>query len=144
MTEKELKKLNRKQLLELLLMQTERADELQSQLEEARAKLDERSIAIMEAGSLAEAALKLSGIFDAAERAAEIYLENMQSRAEKSSHAESEAAMRAQAMLEETERKCRELERSADEYCAKAEARIRKQCEMMSDIFGKGNGADGE
>ena len=51
MTEKELRKLNRRQLLELLLVQTERADQLQKQLEEARQKLDERSVAIVESGS---------------------------------------------------------------------------------------------
>lgn len=35
MTEKDLRKLNRYQLLEMLIMQTERADKLQSKLEEA-------------------------------------------------------------------------------------------------------------
>jgi hypothetical protein len=34
LTEKELKKLNRYQLLELLIIQTERADSLQAQVEE--------------------------------------------------------------------------------------------------------------
>lgn len=39
MTEKELKKLNRYQLLELLLAQTERADTLQKKVEELESKL---------------------------------------------------------------------------------------------------------
>jgi hypothetical protein len=138
MMDKELRKMNRRQLLELLLVQTERADLLQKQLDEARRKLDERSIAIVESGSLAEAALKLSGIFEAAERAAEIYQENLRQRAEQGSHTEAEASARAQAMVEEAERKCRELERAADEYCAVAEERIRKQSELMAEIFGKG------
>lgn len=78
MDEKELKRLNRKQLLELLLIQIERADDLEKRLEEAEAKLKSRELAQMRAGSLAEAALQLSGIFEAAQEAADLYLENVQ------------------------------------------------------------------
>ena len=77
MTEKELKKLNRKQLLELLLKQTERADELQRRLDEAEKRLRDRAIAVSEAGSFADAAIKLNGVFEAAEAAAAQYLENV-------------------------------------------------------------------
>ena len=80
MDEKELKRLNRKQLLELLLLQIERADDLEKRLEEAQAKLKSRELTQMRAGSLAEEALKLSGIFEAAQEAADLYLENVQRR----------------------------------------------------------------
>ena len=43
---------------------------MKKELEEARAKLEEREICLEESGSLAEAALRLNGIFDAAEEAA--------------------------------------------------------------------------
>lgn len=77
MNEKELKHLSRKQLLELLLSQIERADELEAKLAETEEKLKSRRLAEQQAGSLAEAALKLSGIFEAAQEAADIYLENV-------------------------------------------------------------------
>jgi len=77
LTEKELKKLNRKQLLELLLMQTDRADQLERKLAQLEKRLSDRNIAEMEAGSIAEAALKLNGVFEAAEAAAAQYLENI-------------------------------------------------------------------
>lgn len=77
MTEKELKKLNRKQLLELLLVQTSRADELEAQLTEARAQLEKRELLEMEAGTMAEAALKLNGVFEAVDAAAAQYLQNI-------------------------------------------------------------------
>ena len=77
MTEKELSKLNRKQLLELLLKQTERADQLELQLRDAEKRLEERILIEKEAGSIAEAALKLNGVFEAAEAAAAQYLENV-------------------------------------------------------------------
>ena len=79
MTEKELKKLNRKQLLELLLRQTERADQLESELEEAKKQLEDKRITEMEAGSIAQAALQLNGIFEAAQKAADQYLYNIKS-----------------------------------------------------------------
>ena len=77
MNEADLKRLSRKQLLELLLKQTERADRLQGQIELAELKLRDRAIKENEAGSIAEASLKLNGVFEAAEAAAAQYLENI-------------------------------------------------------------------
>lgn len=77
MTEKELKKLNRKQLLELLLMQTDRADKLEEKLARLEQRLRDRAIVESEAGSIAEAALRLNGVFEAADAAAAQYLENI-------------------------------------------------------------------
>lgn len=82
MTDKELKKLSRRELLELLLEQTKRADELQRLLDEANQKLESRDIELNKAGSIAEAALKLNGIFQAAEAAAEQYVESVKKAAE--------------------------------------------------------------
>lgn len=77
MTEKELRKLNRKQLLELLLKQTKRADDLEQQLEEYKEKLNDKQLTISECGSLAEACLKLNGVFEAAQNAVDQYMENI-------------------------------------------------------------------
>ncbi len=75
----DLSKLSRKQLLELLLRQTKRADELELRLVELEKKLESRRIAELEAGSIAEAALRLNGVFEAAQAAADQYLENIRS-----------------------------------------------------------------
>ena len=77
MTDKEQIRLGRTELLELLLCQTRRAERLQTKLETAQAQLRRREIAIGEAGTLAEAALALSGIFAAADAAAAEYLEHV-------------------------------------------------------------------
>ena len=82
MTEKELKKLNRYQLLELLIVQTERADKLQLQLEEAQQQLNEKEIHMTVLGSIAEASLELSGVFAAAQKAADLYLEAARKKAD--------------------------------------------------------------
>lgn len=82
MTEKELKKLNRYQLLELLVMQTERADKLQKKVEELEQKLEERELTMSQLGSIAEAAVQVSGILEAAQKAADLYLEYAKKKAE--------------------------------------------------------------
>ena len=81
MTEKELKKLNRYQLLELLIMQTERADKLQVALEEAERHLNDQEINISTLGSIAEASLHLKGVFQTAQDAADVYINAAKKRA---------------------------------------------------------------
>ncbi len=76
---KELKKLSRLELLDLLIEQSKDNDRLRTELDQARKELDERHLACDEAGNLAEAALKISKVFEAAQQAADLYLENVQS-----------------------------------------------------------------
>lgn len=82
MTDRELKKLSRAELLELLLQQSKEIERLQAQLQRAREILSSREIHIRTAGSIAEAALELNGVFEAAQRAADQYLENVRRLAE--------------------------------------------------------------
>ena len=88
MTDKELKKLSRAELLGLLLIQTKEVDRLQKELNETKAKLEDKNIIIDNAGSIAEAALKLNGVFEAAEEAAKQYVENMKRIAEDNNNEE--------------------------------------------------------
>lgn len=83
MTEKELKKLNRYQLLELLVMQTERADKLQEKVEELEARLEERNLNLSKMGSIAEAAIHINGVFEASQQAADLYLDMAKKEAKK-------------------------------------------------------------
>ena len=77
MTNKELRRLSRRELLELLIEQGKKAERLQEQLDEANAKLLSREIQVASAGSIAEAALRLNHIFEDAQAAADQYLENI-------------------------------------------------------------------
>ncbi len=77
MTERELKKLSRADLLELLLNERRENEGLRLQLEEAQRKLADRRIQLEQAGSIAEAALQLNGVFAAAEAAAEQYRDSV-------------------------------------------------------------------
>ena len=124
MTEKDFKKLTRRQLLELLLVQTQRADSLEAELELTKSKLHSKLLSEKESGSIAEAALKLNGIFEAADSAAAQYLENIRVSVEYQEKLKSEAEeearriianaeaqaneilLAAQKMLEDTKRRC--------------------------------------
>lgn len=77
MNENELRKLKRVDLLELLISQGRENEELRRKLAEAEQKLADRQIKTDEAGSIAEAALRLNGVFEAAQAAADQYLENI-------------------------------------------------------------------
>ena len=106
MTEKELKKLNRYQLLEMLIIQTERANELEKKLEEAQAKLDSRDVQMTVIGSIAEASIHLSGVLEAAQNAADLYLRAAQERIDA---LEADARKQAEKILEDAERQALRL-----------------------------------
>lgn len=82
MTEKELRKLNRYQLLELLIAQINHADRLQKQLERVEAKYISQDIKLTGLGSIAEASLQVSGVFEAAQKAADSYLDAAKQQAD--------------------------------------------------------------
>lgn len=76
-TEKELRKLSRIELLQLLVHQTKEVEKLREQLEIAENKLKEKEILLSEAGNIAEAALKINNVMEAAQAAADQYLQNI-------------------------------------------------------------------
>ena len=81
MTDKELKRLSRAELLEMLLAQTEENERLRQKLKKTQDALADRRINIDESGTMAEAALKLNKVFEAADQAARQYLENIRRQA---------------------------------------------------------------
>lgn len=135
MTEKELKRLNRKQLLELLLQQTEHAEALQLQLDQTKHELEKRILLDKEAGSIAEASLKLNGVFESAQSAADQYLENIQHiRNDHILHQkkiDDEYLKKAKEMIAEVKVKCEAYEHTckdkAEIILAEAEERSRER-----------------
>ena len=97
MTERELKRLSRAELLELLLIQTRETEKLRGQLESAQKKLRDRHIAVTNSGDLAQAVLAVNGVMESANAAAQQYLLNIA------------------AMEEETRKKCQEMLEQAKE-----------------------------
>ncbi len=90
MTDEEFRKLRRSDLLELLLAQSEEIEQLKEQLSNAEEELADRKLVMENAGSIAEAALQLNGIFEAAQKAADQYVESVKAQAEKTAEADCE------------------------------------------------------
>ena len=130
MQDKDLRKLSRAELLELLISQTRRVEELEAQLADALAQLEKRQIAIDKAGTLAEASLMLNGVLEATEKAAAQYLENIERLSGQQQRVcdamEAAARERAKTILEEAEAACREREARCDAYEKALTQRLQK------------------
>ena len=79
---KALKKMSRRELLDMLLKLRTQLDATQKELEETKAALADKTINIEKSGSIAEASLAVTKIFEEAQRAAELYLVNVKRQAE--------------------------------------------------------------
>lgn len=105
MTEKELHKLKRSELLEIMLEQSKEITRLKKQLMLTEKKLQNRELAIQDVGSIAEASLSLSRVFEEAQEAADLYLENVEricrQRAEENNAAEEWEKFRETASTQE-------------------------------------------
>ena len=123
MTDKELRKLSRNALLEMLLAQSRENDRLRAQVEQLQRQLSERQLKIDQAGSIAEASLQINHVFEAAQTAAEQYLENIQTlsgrQEEVCQQMKEESTRQAKMLLAETRRKCQAMEAETTEKCAK-------------------------
>lgn len=113
MTERELRRLSRTDLLELLLVQKRENEQLRCLLDQAQAQLADRTIQINKAGSIAEASLQLSGIFTAAQDSCQSYVDNIKLLSERQNAV-------CQQMEQETREKC-------DRMIAEAELKT-QQC----------------
>ncbi|MCL2151543.1 MAG: hypothetical protein FWH57_01065 [Oscillospiraceae bacterium] len=74
MTDKQLRSLSKMQLLSLLHKQEVELERLSAD----NAKLSERALCLEQAGSLAEASIIVSGIVEATQKAADVYLDSIQ------------------------------------------------------------------
>lgn len=102
MKQKELKRLRRTELLELLLELSRENDQLRKANMDLKKQLQDRTITVENAGSLADAALQLNGVFEAAQNACEQYIQNIHSRSQ-----------------------------NLEDYCRQMEERTREKCDEM-------------
>ena len=121
MTDKELRRLSRADLLEMLIAQSEELREVKERLAAAETALASRIIEINNAGSIAEASLQLNGVFEAAQAACAQYTESIRSLNERTEliclQMEKESRKQADSLLEETRRKCAQMEAEAMTKC---------------------------
>lgn len=159
MTDRELKKLSRFEILELLLESEKQNAALKNQIQEEEKtiadlteQLNKKEIDIQEAGSIADAVLKISGIFQTAQDAAEDYLENVRNLSgkqeeicaeiEERSKAEaeritSEADSYSQELLANTEKECSLKQEETEKYCRMLRETTERECQNQRDETAK-------
>lgn len=124
MTEKDLKRLSRSELLELLLIQTKQTERLSQELEKTERLLADRNLKMEKAGDLAQAALAVNGVMESAQAAAKQYLDNM-------ARMEQETKARCEKMLAEAKQEAAQILREA----RKAEKKPVSDQELIDDIY---------
>ena len=72
-----LRRLSRRDLLELLVQMSEENDRLKARVTELESQLASKELRVSEAGSLAQAAAEVSELLLAAQRTADLYLHNL-------------------------------------------------------------------
>lgn len=131
MTEQQLKKLKRVELLELLVEQADEMEAIRRQLTQAQGELACRDLMLQQAGSIAQAALQINHVFAAADQAAQDYLSNVQSLQKRQEAELTKATEETNALLASTQEKCRQLER---ETVARCRERLIAAGEPVDDI----------
>lgn len=127
MTQEELKKLKRIDLLEMLIEQGKENEKLKKKLARAEKELESRRIAIESSGSMASAALELNGVFEAAEKAKEQYIENLLSVQPGRVNVENEVRNYCFEMIKNAEEKKRSIENATKARCEELVADAKKR-----------------
>ena len=102
MVSNELRKLNRRELIDIIYQMKKNEQQMQEQIAALQAELEEKRIRLSQAGSIAEAALAVTNVFSAAQEAADLYLQEISS------------------MKAETERECKKILEQARKAAAKS------------------------
>ncbi len=135
MTDKELKKLGRSDLLQMLVDQGRELRELKQKYAAAEAALAERTIRLDRAGSIAEAALQLNGVFEAAQEACRQYTDSLallaRQQEEVISQQEAESREKADRLLAEAEKTCTARLQETEESCAAKLRETEETCAQM-------------
>ena len=131
MEQKDLKKLSRADLLEMLLDQSIELQQLQLKYETAQKALEERVIIVERAGSIAEAALQLNGVFEAAQASAQQYLVSVEAMAKRQETEED--IQQSEDLLKRTQNRCAKMEEDAKQRCAQMLDRAKAESQAYWD-----------
>lgn len=107
----------------MLLEQSREADQLREQLRQTEEQLRRRQLDLQEAGSIAEASMRVNQVFEAAQKAADQYLDSVRTlsgrQALDCARQEEENRRKSEQLLAETQAKCRALEAETQEKCSR-------------------------
>ena len=121
MTDKEFKRLNRAQLIEIIYQFQMKVDTLTEQNQELERELADKRLRLSSAGNIAEAALKMNDCFRSAQNAAEQYLNEIKAIREET---EAERHRILSETQEQRERILSETQEERQRIIAEAQAEV--------------------
>lgn len=123
MTDQELRRLSRADLIDIIYTLQQQKEQAEQQLAQAQAQLQDRQLRLANASSIAEAALSLNGVFDAAQ-AADQYLQAVRAAA-------AETQAQKEQILADAERQAKEIVDTAERQAAEHWKRFQLQAGQL-------------
>ena len=117
MFNKELKKLSRRELVDLLYQMKKNEEQLQEEIAALQQAVEDKRLRISVAGSIAEAAASVTNVFSAAQMTADLYLHEIS------------------CMKEETQKECEKMIEEANQTVAKIFADGEKKYAALSERY---------
>ena len=114
MVNKELKRLSRRELVDIIYQMKKNEQQMQEEIAALQEALEDKRIRLSAAGSVAEAAASITEVFSAAQKTADLYLHEIY------------------CMKEETERECAKMIKEAKATVAKTYSDAEKQYAALS------------
>ena len=118
MTDKELRRLGRPELIEIIYQLEKSQEESRQEIARLQVRLQDRTLRLSEAGSIAQAALQVNGVMEAAQAAADQYVQAAEADRQQARTELSDAQVRA-------ERFVADAQTQADAILSDAQAQAR-------------------
>lgn len=138
MQNKQLQKLSRTELLQLMLEQQLQLEAAQQQNQALRQQLQDRTVKwdeFAKLGTLAEAAMQLNGVFEAAQAAANEYVVQVQQRHQtidqECNEIRAQAQAEAKALLQKTNAECEAVKQRVEAKCLVRLLESQAQCDAL-------------
>ena len=138
MTDKELRRLGRPELIEIIYQLEKSQEESRQEIARLQARLQDRTLRLSEAGSIAQAALQVNGVMEAAQAAADQYVQAAEADRQQARTELSDAQARAERLVADAQTQAEQHARDHwDLFREKAEQLIRDHHELSALLNGE-------
>ncbi len=135
MTEKELHGLRRSELLKILIEQEKELEASKAEVEQLQQRWQKREIQLEEAENIAQAALRVTNMYEKAQSAAQQYIDSVRLLSERQEKlfCEKEKSVKERCEIQQTETKkeCMELLEETKKKCTQLEEETKDRCTQM-------------
>ena len=135
MMDQELRHLTREDLLDIIYELQRRTQQVEQENETIRKQLADRTVKLEKAGSIAEAALALNGVFEAAQAAADQYLAQVHAANEQSQQLAdrivADAQRKATAIVQQAQQEADRIRAMTDEGTQQKGAELQEKTDTL-------------